>query len=68
MARVKVKIGKDVKIVDIPGRKVKILDVIEKLGLKIPQVIVLLGNKPVPENEYIEDGSEIRVLRVYDKN
>ncbi len=68
MAQIKVRIGRDTKIVDIPGRKVRLLDVIEKLGLKVPQVVILLGNKPVPENDYIDSGSEIRVIRVYDKN
>ncbi|MGC8547173.1 MAG: hypothetical protein ACP5MU_05930 [Thermoplasmata archaeon] len=49
---------------DFTGKK-KGIDIIRELGLSIDSTIIIKDGKPLPEDEIIEDGSSITIIKSF---
>ena len=63
--KVKVTIyGKETKEIELEGNKVKIEDLLKKLGFLPVEVVVVKNNEIVPEDDYVTDGDELVIYPI----
>ena len=61
--RVRLVPGGRVEEVRVEGR-VRVRDLLGMLGLSPEEAVVIVGGRPLTEDEYVEDGSTVEVVRV----
>ncbi len=64
--KVKVKLVPGEKEVNVQFKKskIRIMDILEDLGIDRETVLVLVHGELTPEEEYVTDGDEVEILQV----